>query len=574
MLRRTSRCSRLRYCLQDYKSYLVFHALRQIFPSIDFFPTLEEIVIVVPSRSRQVDFPLDSHGLYVPFDFMRRISSLVIEDSNVQNEGPYHSIIQGVTHEVLNALFSLPLDTLGSVREIVYSTRQVSHGVYGEHAFDRDSVAGAAELAEITDLAASEAASETVVSGPLEYPTVQTLAADLHFGLFATGPPRLPTITGPYVAIPRRFYDFIGHLGSSLRSLKLPAVPPSRFWEVLSSQMLVLDELELGQSAKGALIYKTDAAIWPDPAGNGIVDISCLKRFTCRAHAIGRDLFQVFAAYRFLALDTLVFEAPKDETDAKYIFSILGHDLHDRAPLLRHLSIDLSYSDTRPHHSLRHRREFITLDTLAGLQNVPALEYLHIICPPSQRLSIKLANGDVMRMANTWPGIKHLFLDPTHSPDSTVTLEGLIPLAKHCSHLNELGIGLNVNITHIVYTSAMYVHEFSTEAGSTAKGQETQKECPVTTLDLGAPRVHDTAACAEFLRCIFPSLDEVYPPGEEEHHNSPGRAFAWGKVARLVKELGSIDAGGAAETHSDVSDDSDEDYYWDSEECGETYDGE
>jgi len=567
MLRKTSRCSRLRYCLQDYKGYLVFHALRQIFPSIDFFPILEEIVIAVPSRSCQVYFPLDSHGLYVPFDFMPRISSLVIEDSNVQNEGPYRSIVQGVAHEVLDALLSLPLD---SVREIVYSTRPVSHDVYGERASDRDTVSDAAELVETTDLTASEVTSE-VASGSLEYPTVQTLAADLHFGLFAMGPPRLPAITGPYVAIPRRFYDFIGHLGTSLRSLKLPAVPPSRFWEVLSSQMLVLDELELGQSAKGALIYRTDLTNWPDPVGNGIVDISCLKRFTCRAHAIGRDLFQVFVSYRFLALDTLVFEAPKNEPDAKYIFSILGHNIHDHAPLLRHLSIDLGYSYIRPHHPLRHRREFITLDTLAGLQNVPALEYLHIICPPSQRLSIKLANGDVMRMANTWPGIKHLFLDPAHSPDSTVTLEGLIPLAKHCSHLNELGIGLNVNITHIVYTSAMYVHEFSTEAGSTARGQETQKECPMTTLDLGTPRVHDTAACAEFLRCIFPSLDEVYPPGEEEH---PGTAFAWSKVARLVKELGSIGAGGAAETYSDVSDESDEDYYWDSEECGETYDGE
>jgi len=91
---------------------------------------------------------------------------------------------------------------------------------------------------------------------------------------------------------------------------------------------------------------------------------------------------------------------------------------------------------------------------------------------------------------------------------------------------------------------------------------------------LGAPRVHDTAACAEFLRYIFPSLDEVCLPGEEEHHRSPGTAFAWSKVARLVKELGSIGAGGAAGTHSDVSDDSDEYYCWDSEEYGETYDGE
>ena len=182
-------------------------------------------------------------------------------------------------------------------------------------------------------------------------------------------------------------------------------------------------------------------------------------------------------------------------------------------------------------------------------------------------------------MANAWPNIKHLFLDPAHSPNSTVTLEGLVPLAKHCRHLTEVGIGLNVNIIHIVYASVMYVHELSmdtvSDTGSTAEGQSSQGGCPVVTLNLGVPWVHDTAACAELLRCIFPSLEELYLPGNEQYDHPSGTMFAWRRVARLVRQLNSTGVTGdvgSMGTPADAAFDGDDNdnYCWDGEESQET----
>ena len=474
---------------------------------------------------------------------MRRIPTLTIEDPNVK-DGTANLFIN--TQAMLGSLSSLPVESFENMQEVVYSTRWMPTDVHSVHGSDCNSIADADANIE-----------DPVTSGHFGGGSaVQNAFGDEHFGPYNAESLHeyILRTSGPSVTIPRSFYDFLGHLGTSLRSLKLPATPPPRFWE-LCSRIPLLEELELGQSWGGVQIINSGRTDWPNPVGTGVIDIGSLRRLTCRGHAIKRDLFQVFVSYRLLALDTLTFEAPECEPDVKHIFSIL-ENVHHHAPLLRHLSIDLRYSRVLRKRECR-RRDVVSFDTLTSLRNMSDLEYLHVICPPSQHLNIELANSDVLRMANAWPKIRHLFLDPAHSPDSTVTLEGLIPLAEHCRHLTEVGIGLDAKITHIVYTSAMYVHELSAAS---------LQECPVTTLDLGAPRVHNTAACAEFLRCIFPSLEDVRLPADGQCDH--GRTFAWSKVARFVKELGSTGViGGDTETQEQVVfDDNDDDYYMDSED--------
>lgn len=151
-----------------------------------------------------------------------------------------------------------------------------------EHVPESDSIADAAAGPEEIPVTAETTTPEGEMLVPGSSEGGLTPPADGDYPpIFIENSRRPFLVTGPSVTIPRSFYNFLGQLGASLRSLTLPATPPPRFWEVLGSQMLALEELELGQSSGGAQIRSNDNTNWPDPVGNRVVEIDGLKMLTC-----------------------------------------------------------------------------------------------------------------------------------------------------------------------------------------------------------------------------------------------------------------------------------------------------
>jgi len=118
-----------------------------------------------------------------------------------------------------------------------------------------------------------------------------------------------------------------------------------------------------------------------------------------------------------------------------------------------------------------------------------------------------------------------------------------------------------------VYASAIYRAEL---AGDGIK-PSTLRE-----LDIGAPWVHDTATCAEFLKCVFPALEKLAAPGRYDHGS--GRMYAWNKVVKLVQERKSsasksvekqlLGQWGAETNDAEEAEDDDEDDYYEESAWG------
>lgn len=92
--------SRLKFNRAEEKAFLIFTALLRLFPGVDFFPRLKELVIV-PSPSRE--------SVHVPFSLLRFIDSLVIEQSP-KGTSNISNIMEGLIQEGSpNALKNLSL---------------------------------------------------------------------------------------------------------------------------------------------------------------------------------------------------------------------------------------------------------------------------------------------------------------------------------------------------------------------------------------------------------------------------------------------------------------------------------
>jgi len=179
------------------------------------------------------------------------------------------------------------------------------------------------------------------------------------------------------------------------------------------------------------------------------------------------------------------------------------------------------------------------------IQSCDHLEYFKVSSQGSH-YRFELDNTVVEFMAMAWPSLTFLSLAVDSSPNSAVTLEGLLPFAKHCPNLTTLHLPVNETAVLCVYASDVYRIELddsqsTLSQGANGTGSETATEIAeigqrppsmLRELDIGAPWVHDTAACAEFLRCVFPNLERLVAP--VRYDPGSGRMYAWNKVRRLV----------------------------------------
>jgi len=129
-------------------------------------------------------------------------------------------------------------------------------------------------------------------------------------------------------------------------------------------------------------------------------------------------------------------------------------------------------------------------------------------------------------MSRAWPNLRYLYLDPQMSPKSKVTLEGLLPFARNCPNLEELHLGLHTSITHFVYDFTMYQPDPADSDGAVWTPSK------LRVLGIGAPLVHGTQMCADFLKFLFPSIIDISVPASNEVNSR--RKFAWDVVVSKV----------------------------------------
>ncbi|CUA69663.1 hypothetical protein RSOLAG22IIIB_04041 [Rhizoctonia solani] len=181
--------------------------------------------------------------------------------------------------------------------------------------------------------------------------------------------------------------------------------------------------------------------------------------------------------------------------------------------------------------------------------------------------SICVSDDFLDRAARSWPCLRELDMDPAHSGQTLVTLQGLAPLARHCPKLRSLQLGIQQDHIHTVFNADLYV-----------QGDVQRVECSLVYLNVGCPPVYSSEAVAKYLSALFPMLRRVEcPKSINSIPCSRGDYFVWSQVVRTIEECDrdldnlarSLWARDMAEKHELAGgdfivssiDDSDEDYW-------------
>lgn len=137
--------------------------------------------------------------------------------------------------------------------------------------------------------------------------------------------------------------------------------------------------------------------------------------------------------------------------------------------------------------------------------------------------SFDLNDEILLLMATSWPFLQTLYLGHIQGWGdlSSITLDGLVPLVAHCSHLQNLGIVVNAGLDPVPYNN----------------GPINDK---ITHLHLGdssilpIPYSYPTHI-AEFLSGLFPKLTKIYTCGKPQNVLE-----TWSRVEEMVVMLGTF----------------------------------
>lgn len=144
--------------------------------------------------------------------------------------------------------------------------------------------------------------------------------------------------------------------------------------------------------------------------------------------------------------------------------------------------------------------------------------------PP--KTSIRLSDDFLGRAAQAWPHLRELNVDPLHSSKTQVTLQGLVPLARHCPRLRSLQIGIQQHRVHTVFNAELYMQEHGDKP-----------RCALTYLNVGCPSVYSATTVSAFFSALFPYLHRIECPNSPDSDSySRGDYFVWTQVTRTVHE--------------------------------------
>ena len=471
VLRRSAHFKRILYTKGEEKALLVFDALFKLHPKISFFPELKEITILASS-----DHPWKLAGwLSTPFVLLSKVSKIVVRGIST----PTRAAVPGREPQDLGLPHHVHLALCSILTGVAAHT--------GENRL-RELVLDSNEL---------------------------TLADD-------GGAPYSGRIW---------LLRIIKAHESSLRSISLSIMPGSSIWCALAG-LPNLEELRIGGVKYDRVrhhAYPTD----PETSLSAFPSrrFASLRSLHFSDHGISDFTFSCLEMSTFPLLDTVQMILNQPNSIARAISSIAAG-----SPNLRRLIFGTDIVDgpfngqTSQDHEVLHGTDLAPL-----LRLCRHLEHLEIPSQYNYRYSFEINDGTVRAMADAWRSLTFLSLAVDTSPKSTVTLEGLLPFAKNCPNLTTLRLPVDENAVLYVYASAMYRVELEGPYSKHSKRSGSSQRAPsmLRELDIGAPWVHDTATCAEFLRCIFPNLETLVAPGRHDHLS--GRMYAWNKVVKLIQ---------------------------------------
>ncbi|KAJ7274534.1 hypothetical protein B0H12DRAFT_403347 [Mycena haematopus] len=211
--------------------------------------------------------------------------------------------------------------------------------------------------------------------------------------------------------------------------------------------------------------------------------------------------------------------------------------LSETCQLLESLGIITLVDDTEPLPALADVpiAERINYSTLRPVQNFPNLTIFEIT--HQYPLDLKLA--DLEQLARSWPSLRKLILnnEPVISDECSLTLEALIPFAKYCPELEQLGLFINAS-------TADLSSNFQVDLPPSYQSKPFVK---LRHLSVGVSLLGDENAVALFLSQICPlnthlecgvtwDIDGEHERGELVQTISD-RCVKWAKVAEVLPLL-------------------------------------
>lgn len=205
--------------------------------------------------------------------------------------------------------------------------------------------------------------------------------------------------------------------------------------------------------------------------------------------------------------------------------------LADTCQLLESLSIITLISESQPFQSLVDipSEERITFSELRPLQSFPNLTIFELI----HQNPLDLKPQDLDQLAHSWPSLRKLILNneplvSDHGPG--LTLMAILPFARHCPELEQLGIFVNASTADL---PATYPANFP---GPFPKLKH---------LSMGVSPINEEGPVALFLSHLCPLRTELEYGVTWDTHGLPEPMFStilnrctkWAKVAELLPLL-------------------------------------
>ncbi|KAF8637721.1 hypothetical protein AX17_002624 [Amanita inopinata Kibby_2008] len=197
---------------------------------------------------------------------------------------------------------------------------------------------------------------------------------------------------------------------------------------------------------------------------------------------------------RMLYLDSQFFESPQH---VKEILTVASENcqLLKSLALLSHVHPVNGVLETEPVDS-----QCITFDTLRPLLDFPNLTSLELV----HQYPVIVTLDELGELAEKWPSLETLLLnnEPAFINHSRLTLDALLPFAKHCPRLHHLGLFINAS------TLGQPYHSTPTTSLSPSKRIRAPYNGPVfkslRKLSMGVSLLADEKGVALFLSTICP----------------------------------------------------------------------
>jgi hypothetical protein len=202
---------------------------------------------------------------------------------------------------------------------------------------------------------------------------------------------------------------------------------------------------------------------------------------------------------RMLYIDSQLFEVPED---VKSLLISLSENcqLLESLALLSRVDVPNGIMDFDPADE-----QCITFDTLKSLLNCPNLTSFELVhgCP------VMMTQDEIEELAEKWPSLETLMLnnEPAFINNASLTLEALLPFAKHCPRLRHLGLFINASTVGQIYNGT------PTSSVSPSKRARVPRDPPrfksLKRLSMGVSPISDVNGVTLYLSSICPTACQV-----------------------------------------------------------------